>query len=43
MTTWSSAGNGGGLFRARGVGCRALSRGSAPGAAADAGRLAPLP
>ena len=43
MTTWSSAGNDGGLVRARGVGLRALPRGSALGAAADAGRMAPLP
>jgi hypothetical protein len=29
VTTWCSAGNDGGLFRARGVGCRALPRRSA--------------
>jgi hypothetical protein len=43
VTTWSSAENGGGPVRARGVGCAAPSRaGALTGAAADAGRLTPL-
>jgi hypothetical protein len=43
VTTWSSAGNDGGLFRARGVGLSRPAARERSGHATDVGRVAPLP
>jgi hypothetical protein len=43
MTTWTSAGNGGGPFCARGVGLSRPAARERSGRNTDAGRLAPLP